>query len=301
MSSTERQEKVEKISYTELLNPTAETFQAIKDAFGHEESLGLILISDIPQFTTLRHSLLKLGPKLAALNPTQLKSLEDTKSQFMFGWSHGREFMNGKYDFSKGSFYANPQYDQPTDDPQMMRKYPEYCHPNLWPDLGLPELKPAFQQLGRLMVDTGVLLGRLCDRFLVDCGLDRWGDCLEQMIKSSRSNKGRFLHYFPSPVSDGGSPESDNGNCDNNESLDSWCGWHLDHSCLTALTSPMYLDGDNCDCEICPSDDSGLYIKSKSGRLVKVNIPCDCMAFQTGEALEILTKYLTTFLCTITD
>ncbi len=37
--------------------------------------------------------------------------------------------------------------------------------PNLWPDAELPELRPAFQALGRLVVETGLLLARRCDAY----------------------------------------------------------------------------------------------------------------------------------------
>lgn len=38
-----------------------------------------------------------------------------------------------------------------------------------------------------------------------------------------------------------------------------------------------------------PSPDSGLYIRTRGGDLTKVSIPPDCLAFQTGEALELAT------------
>lgn len=38
-----------------------------------------------------------------------------------------------------------------------------------------------------------------------------------------------------------------------------------------------------------PAPSSGLYIKTRGGDLTKVSIPVDCLAFQTGEALELAT------------
>jgi hypothetical protein len=38
-----------------------------------------------------------------------------------------------------------------------------------------------------------------------------------------------------------------------------------------------------------PSPASGLYIRTRGGDLTKVTIPVDCLAFQTGEALELAT------------
>lgn len=39
-----------------------------------------------------------------------------------------------------------------------------------------------------------------------------------------------------------------------------------------------------------PDPDAGLYIKDRRGGIVKVGIPRDCLAFQTGETLEVITK-----------
>jgi isopenicillin N synthase-like dioxygenase len=39
-----------------------------------------------------------------------------------------------------------------------------------------------------------------------------------------------------------------------------------------------------------PSATSGLYIRTRGGKLTKVSIPPDCLAFQTGEALELATN-----------
>lgn len=39
-----------------------------------------------------------------------------------------------------------------------------------------------------------------------------------------------------------------------------------------------------------PSPTSGLYIRTRGGELIKVSIPADCLAFQTGECLELVTE-----------
>lgn len=39
-----------------------------------------------------------------------------------------------------------------------------------------------------------------------------------------------------------------------------------------------------------PSPSTGLYIRTRGGDLTKVSIPADCLAFQTGEALELATN-----------
>jgi 2OG-Fe(II) oxygenase superfamily len=39
-----------------------------------------------------------------------------------------------------------------------------------------------------------------------------------------------------------------------------------------------------------PSPTSGLYIKTRSGKQIKVSIAPNCLAFQTGEALECMSQ-----------
>ena len=46
---------------------------------------------------------------------------------------------------------------------------------------------------------------------------------------SPNTTKARLLHYFP-PTSQDALPSDD-------EPVDSWCGFHLDHSLLTGLCS----------------------------------------------------------------
>lgn len=71
----------------------------------------------------------------------------------------------GIVDLAKGSYYANPQYDVPTDDPEMLRRYPETLSPNIWPGVDMPEFEPAFKSLGQLIVQVGVELARHCDAY----------------------------------------------------------------------------------------------------------------------------------------
>ncbi len=105
---------------------------------------------------------------------------------------------------------------------------------------------------------------------------------------TSSITKARLLHYFPpSNTTDTADPSD--------EPIDSWCGFHKDHSLLTGLCSAMYLSSphDSKDAEPAivpsPSPSSGLYIRTRGGELRRVAIPADALAFQIGEALELAT------------
>jgi len=108
---------------------------------------------------------------------------------------------------------------------------------------------------------------------------------LPNLIGTSQTTKARLLHYFPEKQ-EAGPPVED-------EPIDSWCGFHLDNSLLTGLCSAMFLqeEGDKEPRLVSsPSPTSGLYIRTRGGELIKVSIPADCLAFQTGECLELVTE-----------
>lgn len=76
----------------------------------------------------------------------------DPSSRYSFGWSHGKEIMNGKPDSLKGSYYANPIIDNPDVEPELRVAYPEYYGVNIWPSKDLQAIEgfeDAFKDLGR--------------------------------------------------------------------------------------------------------------------------------------------------------
>ncbi|MCJ1461379.1 hypothetical protein MMC28_011761 [Mycoblastus sanguinarius] len=128
---------------------------------------------------------------------------------------------------------------------------------------------------------------------------------LEHVVKSSMITKARLLHYFP-PESSFSVP---NENTVASSYHDSWCATHIDHGCLTGLTSALYVDESanppdipppqnlQCSSNLTslpplpspPDQDTGLYVHARDSTVIKVSIPEDCLAFQTGEALQIIT------------
>lgn len=158
------------LSYAELCEPEADLSTQIEAAFG-PDGLGIVVVNDVPEYATLRATLLPLASRLAALPREELAALEDAESTWNFGWSHGKERLesgrNGAAhaacllvwvqlrrrpsraalfspscggtarrsccaafstsrtccaDTAKGSFYANPLLDAPTDDPELVKR-----------------------------------------------------------------------------------------------------------------------------------------------------------------------------------
>ncbi|KAH6609431.1 hypothetical protein Trco_002777 [Trichoderma cornu-damae] len=306
------------VSLQDLQNaaiPGGVSFETLQQAFG-PDSLGILVVKDVPQeFAQLRHVALSYGSYLGNLPKDELAlayrrltdKLENANAKYLTGWSLGKETLkNGQADTFKGSYYANcafyvnPSLDcaEPTAE-FSPETFPEYLSPNIWPaESVLPGMKPAVTSLCRLIIDVAVLVARACDRFAEEEMPGYPKGYLEHVVSTSNTTKARLLHYFPQGAS-GAAAEGDE---------DDWCGTHLDHGCLTGLTSAMFIDEKEVSPavpgaaslnggplppleELAASPDAaaGLYIRSRTGETVQVRIPRDCIAFQTGEALERIT------------
>jgi len=294
------------VSLNDLKNGKV-SFSTLEEAFG-PESLGIILVKDVPtEFLELRHSLLSYSSYLGNLPESNLEKLENAAAKYLTGWSRGKETLkSGQVDTLKGSYYANCAFYV---DPSLScavptsefspANFPEYLSPNLWPtETVLPGFRSTFESLCRIIIDTGVLVARACDRYGEKEIPDYKPGYLEHVVKTSTTTKARLLHYFPAEAKD------------SSENLDDdWCATHLDHGCLTGLTSAMFINETRnppvipvsysyrpptlsplAELPASPDPTAGLYIQSRSGETVQVKIPRDCIAFQTGEALERITK-----------
>ncbi|KAF8078252.1 Clavaminate synthase-like protein, partial [Lyophyllum atratum] len=276
------------ISYPTLVSSPLTLGASIEEAFGsHPKSLGIIIVRDLPpSYVTKRERLLKLAHRFAQLDETTRETYTNAASNYSFGWSHGKEIMNGKPDLLKGSYYANPVVESPTVPEEERLAHPEYYGQNIWPhpeEKGVEGFETAFKDLGKLIFQIGCELAAACQPFASE-HLSDASMSLPKLISTSQTTKARLLHYFP-PAPGVALPADD-------EPVDSWCGFHLDHSLLTGLCSAMYLrDDGGADPQVIPSPSpaSGLYIRTRGGDLTKVSIPTDSLAFQTGEALEIAT------------
>jgi len=103
-----------------------------------------------------------------------------------------------KPDLLKGSFYANPLYDQPTKDMELINKYPTFYHPNIWPTEELPFFASDFQVISRCIIFLGIMILMHCDRYVKSKNPDYPSFRLLETIAKSTCPKARLLHYFPS-------------------------------------------------------------------------------------------------------
>jgi len=179
-------------------------------------------------------------------------------------------------DVHKGSYYNNPQYDVPTTDAEAIKKAPEVLSPNKWPKEDLPELEWAFKETGQLVCNVGAALGAHVDKYVKSRLGDKYKASLEDVIKTTRTTKSRLLHYFPIPS-------------EGQRELDSWCGWHNDHSALTGLVPNMFMDVATEKEVPNPDPDAGLYAKTRDGTIVRVRLPPDALGYQIGECTQVFT------------
>ncbi|KAM4067237.1 hypothetical protein HRG_001219 [Hirsutella rhossiliensis] len=301
------------VSLEDLTNGTV-SFDTLQQAFG-PDSLGILVVKDVaPEFAQLRRLALSYASYLGNLPAAELEKLENGQAKYLTGWSRGKETLkNGQADTLKGSYYANcafyldPHLECARPTPGFSPdSFPEYLAPNLWPpEAVLPGFRPALTSLCRLIIDVAVLVARACDRF-ADKEIQGYPrGYLEHVVSTSSTTKARLLHYFPHEAGSGGNGQDGGENDDN----DDWCATHLDHGCLTGLTSAMFVDESTASPVVpdaaapsngaslspleelpsSPDPSAGLYIKSRAGETVQVKIPRDCIAFQTGEALERIT------------
>ncbi|GMF68929.1 unnamed protein product [Aspergillus oryzae] len=203
------------------------------------------------------------------------ESLTSPSAKYLVGWSCGKETLrSGHFDTLKGSYYVNCAFYQ---DPTLQ---------------GAPA--DNFPDLSELVIDTAALVARACDRYATENIEGYKSGYLEHVVRTSLTTKARLLHYFPAEAGVGERDGEGEGEGD-----DDWCATHLDHGCLTGLTSAMFVDevasppgqgGELVELGASPDPKAGLYIQSRTGKVVKVNIPRDCLAFQTGEALQLITR-----------
>ncbi|PYI05038.1 Clavaminate synthase-like protein [Aspergillus sclerotiicarbonarius CBS 121057] len=303
------------VSLQELIDGTVSP-STLTEAFG-PSSLGIILVKDLPpNFTSLRAQVLSNASYLASLPEAELESLTSPPSKYLIGWSLGKETLrDGHFDTHKGSYYLNCAFYnnstlQGPPASSLNDSFPEYTTPNIWPaESSLPTFRSSFEALCTVIIDTAALVARACDRFAVDHVEAYETGYLEHVVRGSVTSKARLLHYFPTSTSTTTSSEGtekeqqqEEGSNEGEDDDDDWCATHLDHGCLTGLTSAMFIDeaahppnqSDKTsplpELSSSPDPKAGLYIRSRTGQIVKVNIPKDCLAFQTGEALQLITK-----------
>lgn len=208
------------------------------------EGIGLVAIRNVPGMAEARAKCLPYAFRFASLPEETKRKYELPEAFYAFGWSHGKEKLEGKPDTAKGSFYFNPISDRPLaadpNEEKLVKEQPTFCHENIWPSKedcdGMAEASKA---CGKLLVETGHLLARHCDAYCRSIN-PSFGEkpgswALSNIIEESRCHKARLLYYFPysaeakkaaeAETEADGTPKA----FKEGDDFSSWCGWHNDH------------------------------------------------------------------------
>lgn len=83
-------------------------------AFEAQDALGVVAVEGAPGLEHQRARLLPQASQLAHLASEVQARCSSPQSNYSVGWSHGQEkYKEGQADSLKGSFYANPLFDDP--------------------------------------------------------------------------------------------------------------------------------------------------------------------------------------------
>jgi isopenicillin N synthase-like dioxygenase len=244
--------------------------------------IGLVAIRGVPGFVEAKARLFAMAHGLASLPQEVLEGeLSDPSSLYNAGWSFGKEKMGSEPDTAKGSYYYNPVTDVPGT-AQDRESYPLSYPVNVWPsEEMLPGFRSAAKELGSVLFGVVVQVARHVDALALSTTPNSYDkDLLHSNLKDTDKVKARLLYYFPMPAGEDQATKKE----------DSWIAWHNDSGFFTALAGDWYVQHSTGKRINDLSDpNAGLYVESRSGRVLKANVPDDCVAVQTGECTQIVT------------
>ena len=143
---------------------------------------------------------------------------------------------------------------------KLAKDNPAFYHPNVWPDDDtLPELRSTLKEMGMLIRDIGMLVGKSADQYVVSQCPGYASGKLETIIRSSLCAKARLLHYFPNDedatattvATATATATTDVKKEPPDFDFSSWCGWHNDHCSMTGLVPAIYINA-NGEETVCP-------------------------------------------------
>lgn len=309
------------LEWEELTAPTTSPalLAKLEAAYGYD-GLGILAVRGVPGYVPARAAALPQAHAFGSLPEAVKAKYVDEASTYSFGWSHGKERLEGgRLDTAKGSYYNNPVHDAPfAHDAAVVAAHPSFASPNIWPDeADAPGFTGAYKALARLIVDAGAQLARHVDAYVASVEPaypPQPGLALADVVSRCRTHKARLLYYFPTDGVETGDGSDVSSWCGCVAVTAAWrmwrggwgacrshlapttfpllpdtyhCSFHNDHGSLTGLCSAMYFDTATGQQVPCPDPDAGLFIRSRSGQLVHVAVPADALAFQIGETAQV--------------
>ncbi|KAH8791636.1 hypothetical protein BGZ57DRAFT_993978 [Hyaloscypha finlandica] len=243
------------------------SLSALEEAFG-QAALRILIMKELPaNFQPLHINWLSAASYLARLSSEQLGRDENQLPKFEFASSdadlsrpldQSSSSLQCGLESRKGSLKSGQYYTMKGS------FYATIMHPylqswsNIWPpECLLPGFREEFEELCTMTIDITLLVAKACDQFAVEF--------VNMTIRA------RLLHYFlPSEPS-----------------LRLTSALFLDDSPPLPPLSSTFKPAPSFHQSSDPL--AGIYIRSRTPEVVKVNIPAGCVAFQTGSALGKMT------------
>lgn len=242
----------------------------ILEAYG-PGGVGLLCVSGVPGVDDARQALLPKARELALLDESILAKYEHPEAYYAVGWSRGREKFKGKPDVSKGSFYANPIMDDPSEgNADFLARYP-FTRPNVWPE-EVPDFEGSMKRACQIIVDVAKPIVQQIDKLVAATWPKNGTRLHDKTFVESRNVVSRLLHYYS--VTDGAT----DGN---------WCGWHNDNSTITGLLPAMWLDEQTGE-PASPQPGAGLVVEGRDGDQIALKPSPNTLVYQIGEAAQVL-------------
>mmetsp|Transcript_27452 Transcript_27452/g.39309 ORF Transcript_27452/g.39309 Transcript_27452/m.39309 type:complete len:261 (-) Transcript_27452:720-1502(-) len=211
----------------------------IHQAYGEDNSLGILIIKDMPMaYTTLRSKVLPLAQQFAtSLSQAELDSMTLPEADFQVGWSYGNERLDkNRMDTAKGSFYFNPLTDNILGDISLRDNLPldaivgsnnaAYVTPNIWPTM--EGFECSMKDMGKLVHNIGLGVAKLCDLYIASKCPGYTQHKISTSLSKSLYCKARLLHYFPVDglqTSNDGDDIIASSNTSTSNDYSNWCGW----------------------------------------------------------------------------
>eukprot|EP00927_Polykrikos_kofoidii_P059835 TRINITY_DN5495_c0_g2_i1.p1 TRINITY_DN5495_c0_g2~~TRINITY_DN5495_c0_g2_i1.p1 ORF type:complete len:416 (-),score=43.10 TRINITY_DN5495_c0_g2_i1:248-1447(-) len=253
----------------------------LETAFGHD-GLGIACVVGGDEFQAqvreIRETLLPLAPELDKLPEAAKNAIRERGTLNVNNYSRG-------LDGNRSGIYFHPTTDTPGCLlPECVDADPTFYTPNLWPDGELPKLRQRARIAAPFVVNVGRELVSALDRYCAHALPGYASGTLQRLVARPETcnHKCRLICYH----------EYENA-AQRLQSKSMWAAPHKDTCLLTALVPGVFLDASTGDrLATCPDPEVGLYVRNRQGVITQIKVPTgvgECLLFQAGEALQIVT------------
>lgn len=213
------------LDYKTLCDKKIDLSKELEASFGQRGN-GILLVKNIPNYEKYREELLLLGYKIHMFSPEVKKKYERPDVHYAVGICTADKYAHNGVNDVATSWYCDPLKDK-MDSSRTIKdgkgEVSDFYMDNFWPTEDLPELEPAFKNMGKLTCEVGFMLSHHIEK-LVKSVLPTYKT--GQLYDTLGQPVGRLIHYHDF----------------HNENKGEGIFWHSDSTSITAVCSPLYMD-----------------------------------------------------------